>query len=143
MFRIVCERTIEHAYALEELDSSYDNCGTIFCDRPEANVKQGCPECLVTTLVQELKDDCETAFANFAETSGQKSDHVWLWTFPKLQQDVAVISGIDASVGSKGYDPNWTVRTKSLISILRDERYKAQRARLKEASINGRGRDTE
>jgi hypothetical protein len=144
LFRISCERIIAHTYTLEELDSSYDNCGTIFCDRPEADVARGCPECLVTTLTTELKEDCQIAFANLAATREYSTTDPWRWTFDKLQQDVSIISNVDASVGGEGYSPDWTVRTKTLVSILRDERYKAQRARMKEIMESGRRRaDTE
>lgn len=143
LFRIVCERTIAHTYALEELDGSYDNCGTIFCDRPEADVRHGCPDCLVTTLVNELKEDCEIDFANLAETK-ERGSNSWPWTFTKIQQDVAIVSNIDASIGGEGYSLEWTVRIKNLVAILRDERHKASRARMKEiVSSHGRRSDPE
>lgn len=103
----------------------------------------GCPECLVTSLTNELREDCEIEFANLAENKGRAAINPWPWTFAKIQQDVAIISGIDASVGGESYSPEWTVKTKSLVAILRDQRYKAQRARMQEIVKNGRRSDPE
>jgi hypothetical protein len=139
----VCARTIEHTYALEELDSSYDNCGTGFCDRPDADVARGCPDCLVTTLLAELRDDCLQQFDDVAAAREHRPSDKWPWTFERLQQDVAIISNADASVGNKGHSPSWTVRTRSLVSILRDERYKAERARMKEITSASRRSESE
>ena len=145
LFRIVCEYTIAHTYALEELDSSYDNCGTMFCDRPEADVDHGCPDCLVSQLVKELKEDCEIAFDSVAATKrDRRLSELWPWSFEKLQQDVSIISSADASVDGKGYSPDWTMRIKTLVSIMRGERYKAHKARMLEiTNKNGGRRDTE
>lgn len=115
----------------------------MFCDRPEADPKRGCPDCLVTTLVGELKEDCEIAFADLAENRDRKKNHSWPWTFSKLQQDVSIVSNIDASVNGEGYNGEWTVRMKTLVSILRDERYKAQKARLQEITNRGRRNESE
>lgn len=97
----------------------------------------------MTSLVNELKENCLQDFSDLAISKGETDEYHWPWTFEKLQQDVSIISGIDASVGSEGYNPEWTVRTKSLVAILRDERYKAQKARLKEFIDSGRRKPTE
>jgi hypothetical protein len=90
-----------------------------------------------------MKEDCEREFSDLAVSKEYKFGFQWRWTFEKLLQDVSVISGVDASVNGEGYDPSWTVRTKNLVSILRDERYKAQRARMQEIVSRGRRSDSE
>lgn len=80
-------------------------------------------------------------FANLADSKDRKSED-WPWTFERIQQDVAIISNIDASVNNEGYKPEWTLRIKNLVSILRDQRYKAQRARMKEIA-DGRRNNSE
>jgi hypothetical protein len=92
-------------------------------------------------MVRELKDDCLQEFEDLAVSKDVKLSS-WPWTFERIQQDVAIISNIDASVNNQGYNPGWTVRVKNLVSILRDQRYKAQRARMKEITDRGR-RNTE
>jgi len=84
-----------------------------------------------------MREDCEQAFDDFAQSQDRSVGFKWRWTFDKIHQDVAIVSQVDNAVGGKGYDPSWSVRTKSLVSILRDERYKLERARM-QAITNGR-----
>lgn len=76
-----------------------------------------------------------------ATKKSKKKKFTWPWTFERVQQDVAIISNLDASIGNEGYNPNWTTRIKSMVAILRDERYKAQRARMNEIISSGKRRD--
>lgn len=99
------------------------------CTRPEKDQKRGCPDCEVTLLYKQTVEEVEEEFARLATDRGHREGHKWEWTTSKVMADVGTVASIDASVDGKGYDRNWPVNVKAMVSILREERASLRRAK--------------
>lgn len=89
-------------------------------------MKRGCPECEVTALYSEFIEEVDEELALLAERQGhceegRGADYKWRWSRDKLIHDVSFISGMNARVNNKGYDPEWPIPIKNLIVIIRQE----------------------
>jgi hypothetical protein len=92
---------------------------------------RGCPDCAVTQMWEETKEELSEEFARLAErhrVAGGK----WKWSMDKVITDVGVAASADASVDGKGYSPGWPSPLKRLVVILREERSNLRRAKDRE-----------
>lgn len=108
------------------------------CRGPDADVLRGCPECEVTLLYKEFEEELLDEMGRLAEDQklcppGRGRDYKWRWSKEKLIRDVGSITSMDIRVDGKGYDENWTVPVKNLVSILRQEQALQDRIDMDEA----------
>lgn len=132
-FRVAAWKLICHNENIVNLGAAYEGC-PIACRRPEADMRRGCPDCAVTELYEQFLEELTEELANVAEKKdycepGKGQDYKWAWSREKLISDVSAISGFDARLDGKGFDPKWTTPIKTLVQILRDERRVQDRIR--------------
>jgi hypothetical protein len=140
-------RQIDYFYRhLRELDPVYVTCPAR-CLAPEADRKKGCPDCEYTIRYQRFKGNYHKLVAKEIkrdliefngvdpkEAEAIAKDRVSaVWTFESMAEDYRAFSELEALAGTEtgdrpgGHDPNWNVRTKTAIGIIREERYFVRR----------------
>lgn len=128
LFRVAAWKLTVHNDALCEMDSSFDGCPTA-CTRQERDQRRGCPECPVTQMYEQLKEEIREELGRVAVDAGYRPGHRWPWTLEKLLTDVGVVAMVDASVDGKGYRGEWPVSLKRLVMTLREERNSLRRSK--------------
>jgi hypothetical protein len=121
-FRIVARYAIAFQKEIAELGPGYYDCPSN-CTRPNADMRRGCPTCEYTIREILFKED---ARAHILEGL---PDFKYLrqWPLEALYADVAHIASVSAEAG-KGYRRSWTVLTRRLVDIYRDEASRYRRA---------------
>lgn len=107
-------------------------------------MKHGCPDCLVTQMYNELKEEIEHELATLAVAKeyikyGKGDQYKWPWSIDKLIKDVGTVASIDSRIDGKGHSPDWPTMVSSLVTILRNERYSLKRAHDKEREAKLKG----
>jgi hypothetical protein len=89
-------------------------------------------------LLEEIREEMEELRKRYE----LHIEYKWRWSIKKLMADVGTVGAMDARVNGEGYDGNWTVLQRKLVSILREERYTLRRAKEYELKqkhpVNGR-----
>jgi hypothetical protein len=80
-------------------------------------------------MYEQLREEIVEEFDRYAVEQGHRAGHRWPWTLDKLMTDIGVIATLDASVDGAGYVPTWTVVTRRLVIMLREERSALRRAK--------------
>lgn len=130
---------------LRALPPVYDNC-PIRCIAPEADRQNGCPDCDFTIFYKKFKsnyyrivekeitrDLIEAGVEREKAIELAKEDTEATWTFENLRDDYRVLSELEARAGVEtedtpgGYSPDWNIRVKFGIDVIREERYKVRR----------------
>lgn len=139
-------RQVNYFYRkLRLLPPVYDNC-PVRCLAPEADRPNGCPDCDFTIAFNKFKTNysriLKKELARELIEIGVEPDEAKEraerkaeggWTFEELQEDYRTLSELEAIAGTEtedspgGLDPNWNIRTRTAIDIIRDERYKVRR----------------
>ncbi len=140
-------RQVDYFYRnLRELDPVYDTC-PVRCLAPEADRANGCPDCEYTNhktrfkkqyrklVAKEVKRDLiELGGLDPVEAGQIAEDRVFKpWTFDNIAEDYRAYCDIEAIAGTETedrpgvIDPTWNVRTKTAISLIREERYLVRR----------------
>lgn len=130
---------------LRALPPVYDNC-PVRCLAPEADRVNGCPDCSFQVYYRTLRDNynrivekeirrslIEGGLPEADATRIAKDETLSQWSFENVQDDYRGLSEIEAVAGTEtaeapgGIDPTWSVRVRTAIDIIREERYKIRR----------------
>lgn len=80
----------------------------------------------------EMTEELSEEFTVLAEKKGYRRGHRWRWSINRVMADVGAVGTMDARVNGEGYDENWTVPQRTLVSIMRSERVSLRRAKEEE-----------
>jgi hypothetical protein len=139
-------RQIDYFYRkLRALPPVYENC-PVRCLAPEADRANDCPDCDYQVFKKALRENYYRSLSKEiareliergvdpGDARKYAEDNVDTdWSFELIREDYGSLCEIEALAGTEtedrpgAYDPAWSVRIKTGIGVIREERYKVRR----------------